>query len=321
MSGSVATCSEKRWYADMVRLYVAVTDRSWFDQLAVAPPQEVNFWQPSGRVNFRALRPGELFLFKLHAPHNYIVGGGVFSNASNVPLSMAWEAFGLKNGVPDLPTMRGRIAKYRRKDGEVPDDRAEPVIGARILVEPFFWPQEAWLPTPASFSPNTVTGRTYDTSEGDGRWLWDAVTERLQAYRAPLPLERRAQPQLVTPRLGQGAFRLAVTDGYGRRCAVSGERTLPILDAAHIKAHAAGGDHQPDNGLLLRTDIHRLFDLGYVTLSEDLRFEVGSRLKTDFQNGKHYYELHGTELRPPERAFPPPSREALGWHRENCFLG
>jgi putative restriction endonuclease len=39
----------------------------------------------------------------------------------------------------------------------------------------------------------------------------------------------------VQPRLGQGAFRLLVTDAYQRRCAVTGERTLPVLDAAHIR--------------------------------------------------------------------------------------
>ena len=317
----VAADRERRCNVTMVRLYVAVTDRGWFDQLAASAPQEVNFWQPSGSATFRALQPGELFLFKLHWSDNVIVGGGVFARASNIPLSMAWEAFELQNGVPDLPTMRRRIAGCRRKGGDGLDERADPVIGARILVQPSSRPREAWLPAPASFSPNTVSGRAYDTAEGDGRRLWDAVTDRLGVYVTPLPLERRAQPRLITPRLGQGAFRLAVTDGYGRRCAVSGERTLPILDAAHIKAYAAAGDHQPDNGLLLRTDIHRLFDLGYVTVSEDMRFEVSSRLRADFQNAKHYYDLHGTGLRPPERAFPPPSREALGWHRENRFLG
>ncbi len=86
-----------------VKLFVAITDLSWFDMLSAAVPDEVNFWQPSGSSNFRALTPGELFLFKLHAPNDFIVGGGVFSHASNIPLSMAWEAFGPKNGV-DLPS-------------------------------------------------------------------------------------------------------------------------------------------------------------------------------------------------------------------------
>jgi putative restriction endonuclease len=65
----------------VVKLFVAITDRSWFDRLSQEKPEEVNFWQPSGQRNFRALAPGELLLFKLHAPANFIVGGGVFSHA------------------------------------------------------------------------------------------------------------------------------------------------------------------------------------------------------------------------------------------------
>ncbi|WP_246734673.1 hypothetical protein [Chelativorans sp. ZYF759] len=84
----------------MVRLFVAVTDKAWFDMLAAsAPHDEVNFWQPSGNTRFKALQPGELFLFKLHSPNNFIVGGGVFSHASLAPLSLAWEALEQKNGV------------------------------------------------------------------------------------------------------------------------------------------------------------------------------------------------------------------------------
>src|SRR5690606_5402424 len=117
------------------------------------------------------------------------------------------------------------------------------------------------------------------------------------------------------------AFRLRVTDSYEWRCAISGERTLPILDAAHIKAYEAGGDHSPSNGLLLRTDIHRLFDLGYVTIGPDLRFEASRRLRADFDNGRHYCELQGAPMRLPGREDALPSREALEWHRENRYLG
>ena len=60
-----------------------------------------------------------------------------------------------------------------------------------------------------------------------------------------------------------------MTDGYDRRCAISGEKTLPILDAAHIRSYASGGEHEVSNGLLLRTDIHKLFDRGYVTITEE----------------------------------------------------
>jgi predicted restriction endonuclease len=89
---------------------------------------------------------------------------------------------------------------------------------------------------------------------------------------------------------------VSVTDVYHHRCSVTGEKTLPILDAAHIRPFGQGGEHEINNGLLLRTDIHRLFDLGYVTVSTDGRFEVGRRLKEDFENGRHYYEMRGKPL-------------------------
>ena len=132
---------------------------------------------------------------------------------------------------------------------------------------------------------------------------------------------RYGSPVLIRPRLGQGAFRVAVTSVYQHRCIVTGERTLPILDAAHIRPYEEGGEHDVTNGLLLRTDIHRLFDKGYVTISNDGRFEVGQRLKADFENGRSYYAMHGRLVAPPHDARSRPAREALEWHRENRFLG
>ena len=119
---------------------------------------------------------------------------------------------------------------------------------------------------------------------------------------------RFGEPQLIRPRLGQGAFRVLVTDIYQRRCAVTQERTLPALEAAHIRPYGDGGEHEARNGLLLRRDIHSLFDAGYVTVTPDLRFEVSRRIREEFDNGKHYYALHGrtidapTEVRPAARS-------------------
>jgi putative restriction endonuclease len=59
-----------------------VTDNGWYRLLADRPDLlgEVNFWRPGGG-GFRALRPGEPFFFKTHAPHNRVVGGGFFGGA------------------------------------------------------------------------------------------------------------------------------------------------------------------------------------------------------------------------------------------------
>ncbi|WP_162470581.1 HNH endonuclease [Desulfosporosinus orientis] len=60
-----------------------------------------------------------------------------------------------------------------------------------------------------------------------------------------------------------------VTEAYYRRCAITGEKTLPVLEAAHIKPYSLEGSHETNNGLLLRKDLHTLFDRGYITITED----------------------------------------------------
>ena len=78
----------------MVNLYVGITDYEWFRYLWTLPSvEEVNFWQPGGRTNFKALQPGELFLFKLHAPRNFIVGRVVFARSDILPVALTnhWE--------------------------------------------------------------------------------------------------------------------------------------------------------------------------------------------------------------------------------------
>jgi putative restriction endonuclease len=130
---------------------------------------------------------------------------------------------------------------------------------------------------------------------------------------------RFGQPQMVMPRLGQGAFRVIVTDVYNRRCALTNSHVLHILDAAHIRPYADGGSHSPRNGLLLRQDVHTLFDRGYLTVTPDYRVEVSRRLKEEFDNGKEYYALQGkTILLPGNPAFRP-SPEQLVWHNDYVY--
>jgi len=134
------------------------------------------------------------------------------------------------------------------------------------------------------------------------------------------PTASYGSPLLVRPRLGQGAFRVMVTDAYDRRCVVTGERTLPVLQAAHIKPYNLVGRHEISNGLLLRSDLHTLFDLGYLTVTpDDLRVRVSRRIHEEFENGREYYELDGCPIRLPQAAFEQPSREMLSWHGESVF--
>jgi len=306
-----------------IRLVVAVTDREWFDHLRrLSRLNEVNFWAPSP-TPFKALSQGELFLFKLHAPDNFIVGGGVFTYANVLPCSLAWEAFGEANGAASLRDMRARIIRYRRNELQ---SRGDFQIGCRILTQPFFIEREAWVELPPSWSRNIVTFKTYSTDDSDGKYLWDSIQERIAGIFADRQLgeieqARYGEPTLVRPRLGQGAFRILVTDNYHRRCAVTGERTLPALDAAHIRPYADGGLHTVSNGLLLRRDIHSLFDAGYVTITPDYRFDVSKRIKEEFENGRDYYVLKNRLVRIPDSSDSRPDPLALDWHNNERFLG
>jgi putative restriction endonuclease len=301
-----------------LNLVIAVTDGDWFDMLRQRPAcDEVNFWAPSATI-FRALQPGELFLFKLHAPRNFIVGGGIFAYANVLPCSLAWTAFGEANGACSAKEMRQRIARYRRID---PNDKSDFTIGCRILTQPFFLEERDWIPVPASWSRNIVKFKTYNTDDPEGLALWEAIQHRVDSPRLPGFSEgsRYGAPHLIKPRLGQGAFRVVVTDVYDRRCAVTWERTLPALEAAHIRPYSYGGVHEARNGLLLRRDIHSLFDSGYVTVTPDLHFEVSKRIREEFENGRDYYALHGQKIRSPQETDKQPDPSALAWHNENCF--
>lgn len=318
-----------------IKLVVAVTDGDWFKTLRQKPHlDEVNFWSPSTK-NFKALRPGELFLFKLHAPYNVIVGGGVFAYANVMPCSLAWEAFGDANGADSLTEMRTSISHYLNVDSNKQSDFE---IGCRILSQPFFFKASEFIPVPSTWSPNIVSYKKFSTSEPDGRALWDAVNARLE-FQQPTsvaadpadivakPTGLKAgealygKPQLVKPRLGQGAFRALVTDLYDRRCAVTRERTLPALDAAHIRPYSDGGVHEATNGLLLRKDIHGLFDFGYVTVTPDLHFEVSGKVREEFENGREYYAMHGKQIVVPKKVADQPDTEVLSWHNETIYKG
>jgi len=306
-----------------VKLYVAVTDNDWFRFLRNRPElDEVNFWQPGGGQTFRVLLPGEPLLFKLHSPENFVVGGGFFETSSRLPCSLAWGAvFGEENGVASFEQMRARIEKYRRTASAPHDDYQ---VGCLVLRDPFFFDDASWIPIPPSFSLSIQKGKTYPAELGEGQALWEEIKLRLAGARGAYALADAPMygaPALVRPRLGQGGFRVVITDTYERRCAVTQEKALPVLEAAHIRSVSQGGQHRVDNGLLLRADVHRLFDRGYVTVTPDHRFLVSHKLKEDFENGEPYYPFAGHRIWLPKRTDARPHLEFLEWHADTVFKG
>lgn len=306
-----------------MRMYVGITDSDWYNILKDENCDEVNFWRP-GSSAFKAVEENEMFLFKLHSPQDFIVGGGFFVKYSLVPTYLAWDAFGIKNGTRSLRELNNRINKYRERNNIVQNN---PQIGCIILTEPFFFNEGEWIPVPNDWKSSIVQGKTYDTDTAIGKRLYNDVVDRLNGqylYNKDNQPERikRYYETVTKHRIGQGAFRVAVADAYQRRCAITGEKTLPVLQAAHIKPYAQDGPHQVSNGLLLKSDFHTLYDDGYITVDTDYRVNVSKRLHEDYGNGRDYYKYDGQELLIlPGNKIELPSKEFLEWHNNNVYLG
>ena len=308
-----------------MQMYIAVTDNDWFKTLtSFENVEEVNFWQPSGRTRFRALQPGGLFLFKLHSPLNFIAGGGFFAHSTILPSSLAWDAFDKYNGAISFEEMRNRIIKYK---GSVKDINSDFQIGCILLEQPFFLKREDWLPIPYDWKRGIQRGKLYDIHVEPGR----SIVERIhylnfgksniftRQKKGEYDLPRFGKEMILRPRLGQGSFKILVTDAYKRTCAITQEKALPALEAAHIKPFSESGPHSIKNGVLLRSDIHRLFDKGYLTITPDLHVEVSQRIKDEFDDGKNYYMFHGRDMGRPIHLYDLPDKRFLIWHNDNVY--
>jgi putative restriction endonuclease len=309
---------------ELTRGYIGLTDPDWHSYLSKQPRvEEVNFWQPHGSRRFAALTPGEPFFFKLRAPQKAIAGFGFFQRYESLPAWLAWECFGTMNGAPDFPSMIERITRLRGEgsaQGDFP-------IGCIMISAPVFFSQQEWIDPPNDWAPTGIQqGKRYELGSGEGKRIYAQCMEgasRATHYwnvdRVAEPSERYGTPVIVRPRLGQGLFSFAVRDAYKGACAVTGEHSTPVLEAAHIKPYAQGGEHSVRNGLLLRSDLHRLFDKGYVTVTPDYRFQVGKRLREEYKNGRTYYQMSGSPILLPEDTGLLPDRNLLDWHQNVIF--
>jgi putative restriction endonuclease len=309
---------------------IAITDFGWYEFLSRRESwEEVNFWTPSAHWAFRAPEFSP-FLFKLKAPYNAIGGFGYFARYAPLPDWLAWECFSEGNGCASFDELRQRLTDIRRRFRYIGADSV-PQIGCIVIVGATFFPREDWIRQPADWPVRTLRPTRYDLEVGEGGRVWAECLARLGAKPKARGRgwslgvrengERYGAPMLVRPRLGQGAFRVAVTEAYGRACAATGEHSLPALEAVHIRPFAKDGPHEVPNGLLLRADLHRLFEQGYVTVSPSHVLEISDRLRTDYQNGRTYYPLNGRRISLPASIHDRPSAELLQWHNDNVFLG
>jgi hypothetical protein len=165
----------------------------------------------------------------------------------------------------------------------------------------------------------------YFTIEGlldDGTAHRDADASRSRAthgtsailtdYDATDDTDRRERTiAAIAVRRGQAAFRASLLNAYNGRCCVTGCDLADALEAAHISPYRGQHSNHLQNGLLLRSDIHTLFDLGLIALDEERRVVIAPQL----QASEAYRHLDARPIVLPVDPGAAPSADALRRHK------
>lgn len=118
----------------------------------------------------------------------------------------------------------------------------------------------------------------------------------------------------IVRRRGQSAFRKKLLDVYGAKCAITGCNQAEVLEAAHIHPYKGQHTHVVSNGLLLRADLHTLFDLYLIAIEPDtLLVRLSPALSS-----LDYAQYEGLPLSAPSPVNARPSSETLQWHADQC---
>ena len=324
------------WPKVTVQPFIANTDHAWFDFLSgwaanaqLSKIDEANFWSPKSARPMKRMDPGTPVFLRLKAPRSAIGGYGFFAHHHVLDLDLAWELFAWKNGDPDKLSFLQRLGAYRGVDLRDPAVERGP-LGCTILRDVHLWPEERWIPwkLDKGWSPRIQQGNT-ERDPARAALLLAQVAADAQAvpedfadgFELVDADERQIAMAEARTREGQGAFRARLLAAYDGRCAITGERTQPVLDAAHIQPYLGPRSNHVQNGLLLVKEFHALFDAGYVTVTPDQVVRVSPRLRADWRNGHRYNRYDGERLKKAPTGPLAPSRAALEWHGRSRFRG
>lgn len=156
-------------------------------------------------------------------------------------------------------------------------------------------------------------GEVHDTEQPDAARLRATNGTSSETFDAENDLDLREKTLAqVARRRGQAAFRAALLEAYGGKCCVTGCTLKDALEAAHIAPYRGDHSHHVQNGLLLRSDIHTLFDLGLLVITEDYHVKLSKAALED----DSYANLESTQLLLPGDQAHYPSLDALGRHRK-----
>ena len=169
-------------------------------------------------------------------------------------------------------------------------------------------------PISVTFSPNgklLASGDTGAHSESGGMVkVWSVPEQDTEFDPQKIEDTRKKITASIVQRQGQKEFRHNLLNAYDNRCCISGFNVLAVLEAAHIVPYRGSQTNIVTNGLLLRADLHTLFDLYLISINPNtLKVAVASQLA----NSK-YIEFVDQPIRQPTVDAHKPSFQGLQWH-------
>lgn len=285
---------------------IATTDNTWTEVLnSFNLRSKVNFWTPTP-WNIKSLNRGDRLYFMLKAPIRKIGGFGEFDEYANLTIDEAWNEFGHRNGRISKDEFIKSIQKYINKNsskvGGIPIEPVDYKIGCIILNNCQFWSESEYLDVNdfnIAFANQVVTWKSFN-SEDPFKHEFNHPFKLITANRPLLT-------SIVNSRIGQGRFKGEVLKAYDNRCCITRSTIPEILEAAHIQPYISKDSNHIQNGLLLRSDIHRLFDNNLICIDANYRIVVSHQIP-------EYQYLHRQILNLPRYQNQFPSQEALANH-------
>lgn len=285
---------------------ISPTDLDWFNFLRTEGlNSEINFWTPTP-WNVSRLAKGDKLYFILKSPIRKVGGYGQFVEYKNMSVNDAWNKFGFKNGCASKQELINRLDSYKASNNSDERSVTETEIGCIVLNNAMFLDDDKFIDIEdykIDFSRFIVKIKYFNEAD-PLETLTNLPSRGFELL--PTTLEKLKKSRLVTERKGQGNFRAIITRAYGNKCCITNESTPELVEAAHIQPYIDENSNHVKNGLLLRVDLHKLYDNGLLYIDDSFVIHISPEVKSEY-----YQKLNGTKISLSVNINEQPSTEAL----------
>lgn len=299
----------------MTAVYASTSPR-WFSALSELTPRpsRVAFWQPTSGIPHK-IKVGEPWFFvEKGAPR--VLGFGRFLGHEGITISGLWDRYGQATGTTSENALLGEITSAKKGKAGTGDTQIGNVIlsdftpfSQPVSLPPLDLPKlnRAFQYVPAGNSILDLADQKPTTLERDLAMAEAEVKREGGFDPTSITDARRKVLASIVRRQGQTKFRNELMEAYEGRCAISNCAIPELLEAAHIHPYKGAETNDVRNGILLRTDLHTLFDLGLLAIDTgSWAVLISPRLL-----GSNYEQFSRRKLRRPRDEAQHPSAEEL----------